>query len=79
MVKKVITERKKKELEPVAKMLEQVQQISEGPELEVAEFKKVTSELSKFSNRAVDLLETVIKAEQHWFFGTFFKLLKGKK
>lgn len=79
MVKKVINERKKKELEPVAKMLEQVQHITDGPEREIKEFIKVTSELSRFSNRAVDLLEIVIKAEQHWFFGTFFKLIKGKK
>lgn len=79
MVKKVVNERKKKELEPVAKMLEQVQNVTEGPEREVEEFKKVTRELSTFSNKAVDLLETVIKAEQNWFFGTFFKWLRQGK
>ena len=79
MVKKVIHERKRKELEPIAKMLEMVQAVNEGPEEEVKEFKKITSELSTFSNKAVDLLDKVLKAEQHWFFGTFFKWLGGSK
>lgn len=79
MVKRVISERKKKELEPVAKMLEAVQAVSEGPEKEVAEFKRVTTELSSFSNKAVDLLDKILKAERYWFFGTFFKWLGGSK
>ncbi|MDQ3190229.1 MAG: transcriptional regulator [Bacteroidota bacterium] len=72
----VAKERRKRELEPVLKMLNQVKEIKPGKSKEANEFKKVTSELNDFATKADNMLDTFIKAEEHWFFGKLFKFIK---
>ena len=76
LARQVIKERRKRELEPVIKVLNEVSSIKlEGSE-EAKEFTKMTSELAKFSSKIDDMLELTIKAEENWFFKSFLKLFK---
>jgi len=71
----VARERRKRELEPVLRMLNQVKDV-EGEGAEVEEFKKMTIEVESMAQRADTLLDKVSKADKHWFTGALLKLLK---
>lgn len=75
IVKKVITRRKKKELEPMLKVLNQLDNIEErSPEAE--EFKKVLQDIKLFSAKADSTLDTLVKSENNWFMGTFLNMIR---
>jgi DNA-binding transcriptional regulator GbsR (MarR family) len=63
----VAKERKRRELDPLLKMLDQVKEV-EGPKSEVKLFKQVTGEVGKFAKRAENLIEFIIKMEEKFFF-----------
>lgn len=60
----VSKERRKRELEPAMRVLDQVSKIQEGPEKEVSELKKVSKDLLEFSEMADSMLEKFSKSEQ---------------
>jgi DNA-binding transcriptional regulator GbsR (MarR family) len=69
----VARERKRRELEPILKILSEVQDAQgEGPE--VKEFNKVTKDLHKFAEQAESVLNVFIKSNQNWFFKILGKL-----
>lgn len=71
--KQVARERKKRELEPILKLLEDLKDI-EGEGKEVDEFKKVTTDLNKFANESAAILDMFAKSKQNWFFKLLAKL-----
>lgn len=71
--KQVARERKKRELEPILKLLEDVKEI-EGEGKEVDEFRKVTTDLNKFANESAAILDMFAKSKQNWFFKLLAKL-----
>lgn len=75
VVRKIAAQRKKKELEPVLKVLNEVGTI-EGAGKEAAEFKKVVGDIQSFSQRADKSLETLINSDSNWFVSTFMKMMK---
>ncbi len=75
VAKKIIEQRKKKELEPLVKALEEISAV-EGTGKETEEFKKVVQDLKLFSNKSNSALETLLKADSNWFVGTFMKMIK---
>lgn len=75
LFKKVTKERKKREIEPMLKVLDDLQQINDNSD-EAQEFKKVLSDLSSVTNSVNGILDKAIKADDHWLLSNFTKLLK---
>jgi len=73
LARTIARERKKRELEPVQQLLNQITDIEEGDSAEVEEYKKVTEDLRDFSNKAAGMLDQFIKSDSNWW----LKLLKG--
>ena len=76
LTKKVVQERRKRELEPLGRILGEVSDVQGANTAEVKEFKKVIKELDTYSRKANNMLDKVVKADQHWFFGLFMKRRK---
>lgn len=75
VVKQIIIHRKKKELEPMLRILDEVAGVEDqSPEAE--RFVEVVRDIRKFSNKANHTLDTMIKADSNWFTGTFMNLLR---
>lgn len=75
MFKSVIDMRKKKELDPMIQILEEISEVKADCS-ESEEFCRVVRDLSHFSKKAESALNNVSGAESNWLFGTFIKLMK---
>lgn len=71
----VAKERKKRELEPIINLFENLQNTEKEESEEYIEFMKVTKDLSTFSNRASSLLDKFLKADEHWFLSIVKKIM----
>ncbi len=71
LAQQVARERKKRELDPIIKILTEVQGIK-GKGLKVDEFKKMTKELLAFSKQSEKILLTFSSSKTNWF----LKLIK---
>lgn len=74
LAKQVSRERRRREIEPILTVLEEVQKVSGEDRKAVAEFKKVTSELFDFSLKVDGMIEKFSKSDQNWFFKLLMKL-----
>ncbi len=74
LARQVSRERRRREIEPILKVLEDVQSVSGDNKKSVAEFKKVTSELFEFSSKVDGVVEKFIKSDQNWFYKFLMKL-----
>lgn len=75
VVKRIIIQRKKKELEPMLRVLDEVSQI-EDKSAEAEEFIKVIRDIKLFSSKADSTLDSLVRADSNWFVGTFLKMVK---
>ena len=75
LFKQITKERKKREIEPVLKVLEDLQQVDDSSE-EGMQFKKVLNDLSSVTSKVNSMLETAIKADEHWLLSNFTKMIK---
>ncbi|MCB0661740.1 MAG: transcriptional regulator [Saprospiraceae bacterium] len=75
VVKKIVSQRKKKELEPMLQALEEVSN-SQGESEEAKEFSKVVRDIHLFSQKANSTLDTLIESDANWLIGSFFKTMK---
>jgi DNA-binding transcriptional regulator GbsR (MarR family) len=69
----VARERKRRELEPIIDILNEVKDV-EGESPEEKEFQKVTADLLKFAKQSEAVLDMFIKSNQSWFFKILGKL-----
>ncbi len=77
VVKKIIIQRKKKELEPILKMLEDINISEMDPkDPEAEEFVKVIKDLELYSNKIDNTFDTLINADSNWFVGTFMRMIR---
>ncbi|HYG02525.1 MAG TPA: transcriptional regulator [Chryseosolibacter sp.] len=76
LARQVAKERRKRELEPIIKVLREVNQVQTDGSEHSKEFKKVVKELKIFAEKSDALLETFIKAEESWFWNTVLKMMK---
>ena len=75
VVKNIIIQRKKRELEPMLRVLDEISSVD--PEsAEAEEFIEVIREIKLFSNKADSTLDTLVKSDSNWFVGTFMKMIK---
>jgi len=75
LFKQITKERKKREIEPVLKVLSELQEIEDNSE-EAIEFKKVLNDLSKVTTTVNNILDKTIKADEHWLLSNFTKIVK---
>lgn len=75
VVRQIIINRKKRELEPMLKILEEISDVKEDSEEAVALMKAV-HDIKMFSSKADSTLDMLIKADSNWFVGTFMKMIK---
>jgi len=76
LFKQVTKERKKREIEPVLKVLEELQNdVTEKTE-EAEAFKKVMNDLSSVTNSVNGILDKAIKADEHWLLSSFTRIIK---
>ncbi len=73
LARQVSRERRRREIEPIIKVLQQVQEV-EGLGNEVEEFKSVTTELKDFSVKVDGVLDKFVKSDQNWFLKLLMKL-----
>ena len=75
VVKNIIVQRKKRELEPILKVLDELSSV-EGIDRYSEEFAGMIKEIKLFSTKADSTLETLIKSDANWFVGTFLSMIK---
>lgn len=75
VVKNIIVQRKKRELEPMLRVLDELSEVH-GASEEAREFETVMRDIKLFSNKADAALDTLIKADSNWFTGTFMKMIR---
>jgi len=76
LFKQVTKERKKREIEPVLKVLEELQTDVEEESEDVEAFKKVMKDLSTVTTTVNNILDKTIKADEHWLLSSFTKMIK---
>jgi hypothetical protein len=70
-------QRKKRELDPMVKVLGHLQYIEGNQEdKEVMRFKETIGDINRFAGQAEKTLDLIIKAEENWFWGSFIKFFK---
>ena len=77
IARQVAKERKKRELEPVLKVLNELSSVTgneKDPEL--ITFKKSVADINKLAGNVDKTLETMLKAEESWFWGSVLKVFK---
>jgi DNA-binding transcriptional regulator GbsR (MarR family) len=75
VVKRIITQRKKKELEPMLRILDEISSV-QATDPESEEFSNVIKEIKLFSSKADSTLDTLVNSDNNWFVGTFMKMIK---
>ncbi|HEU5292785.1 MAG TPA: transcriptional regulator, partial [Cyclobacteriaceae bacterium] len=76
LARQVVRERRKRELEPILKVLKAVNEMQADNTEESKEFKKVVKDLKGFAEKSDQLLETFSKSEESWFWSSILKLFK---
>ena len=77
VARQVIKERKKRELEPLLNILDQLSNVEgDKKDKEIKTFNDTISGINKFSRQADRTLNVLIKADENWFFGSFMKFFK---
>lgn len=77
VVKQIVKERKKRELEPMLQLLDKLEAV-EGDKRDkhVKTFVDTVSSIKKLGRQADKTLDMMIKAEETWFVGTMMKFFK---
>jgi len=75
VVKNIIIQRKKRELEPMIRVLDEISSVEEVDQ-ESREFAEIIREIKLFSNKADSTLDTLVKSDSNWFVGTFMKMIR---
>jgi DNA-binding transcriptional regulator GbsR (MarR family) len=73
IAKQVALQRKKRELEPMLKALQEVQAV-EGKDAETEEFRSLIGEIYGFARQSESMLNLFINSQQNWFMKAILKL-----
>lgn len=77
IARQVAKERKKRELEPVLKVLNELSNVTgDEKDPEFKTFKKSITDINKLAGNVDKTLETMLKAEENWFWGSILKVFK---
>lgn len=75
VIKQIVIHRKKKELEPIVKLLDELSSVKAEDE-KSEEFVNVVRDIKMFAGKADSTLDALIKADSNWFLGTFLKMIR---
>ncbi|HEX6915112.1 MAG TPA: MarR family transcriptional regulator [Chitinophagaceae bacterium] len=74
---RIMYQRKKKELDPMLKVLDRIGNIDgDRRNADIKAFTETIHNIQTFAAQAEKTLDTVIRAEENWFWGSFMKLFK---
>ena len=77
VVKQIVKERKKRELEPMLQLLDKLEAVEgDKKDKEVKTFVDTISGIKKLGRQADKTLDTMIRAEESWFVGALMKVFK---
>ena len=73
----IIKERKKRELDPMLKLLAQLENIDgDKKDKETKQFVEMIASIKRLGMNADKMLDVTIKAEENWFTGSILKMFK---
>ena len=77
VVRLIVKERKKRELEPMLRLLDQLEEVEgDRRDKSIKSFVDTVSSIKKLGKQADKTLDTMIKAEESWFVGNLIKMFK---
>lgn len=77
IARRIAKERKKREIEPVLQKLTELQNADvDAKSAQGKEFKKTVGSIHDFVERMDKGVDMALRADENWFFGTLFKLMK---
>jgi DNA-binding transcriptional regulator GbsR (MarR family) len=77
VAKRVAKERKRREVEPLIKALAQISKVEgDSKNKEIKAFKDTISNLTDFVGKMDQSMDTMLKADENWFFGTIIKMMR---
>lgn len=77
VVKQIVKERKKRELEPMLQLLDKLEEVEgDKKDKQVKTFVDTISGIKKLGRHADKTLDMMIRAEESWFVGNMLKLFK---
>ncbi len=77
IARQVAKERKKRELDPVIKLLNELSEVQgDAKDPSYQSFKTTVKDINKLAKNVNKTLDTMIKAEESWFWGSLFKIFK---
>ena len=76
VVRQIIVNRKKRELEPILKILDEISGVNENESEDAKALAKAVNDIKLFSSKADATLDMLVKADSNWFVGTFMKMIK---
>ena len=77
VVKQIVKERKKRELEPMLQLLDKLEEVDgDKKDKNVKTFVDTIRSIKKLGRQADKMLDVMIKAEESWFIGTIMKMFK---
>lgn len=73
----IIKERKKRELDPMMKLLGQLEAVEgDKKDKNVKQFVDTVHSIRKFGNQADRMLDVMVKADENWFVGSLMKFFR---
>lgn len=75
VAKRIARERKRREIEPVLRELVQLEKVEEETP-EAKQFVQTVKDIHGFAEKIDRSVETMLKADENWFFGAILKLLR---
>jgi DNA-binding transcriptional regulator GbsR (MarR family) len=77
VVKQIVKERKKRELEPMLQLLDKLEEVDgDKKDKNIKSFIEAVSSIKKLGKQADKTLDVMIRAEESWFLGTLMKFFK---
>lgn len=77
VVRQIVKERKKRELEPLLRLLDQLEEVEgDKKDKNVKAFVDTVSGIKKLGKQADKTLDTMVRADENWFVGNLIKLFK---
>jgi len=77
IARQVAKERRKRELDPIIKILDELSKVNgEKNDPEFKTFNKSITDINKLAKNVDKTLETMLKAEENWFWGSILKVFK---
>jgi DNA-binding transcriptional regulator GbsR (MarR family) len=74
---KIIKERKKRELDPLMKLMDQLSKVDgDKKDKDVKTFVETINGIKKFGAHADSMLDVLVKSDENWFVSTALKLFK---